>query len=39
MLRLMLAMLLILASGAACSEIKPDEVPGGYGAPTRGRGA
>jgi hypothetical protein len=39
MLRIMLAMLLILAGAAACAEIKPDTVPGGYGPPNRGRGA
>ena len=39
MIRLLVAMLLVLATTAACNEIKPDEVPGGYGAPARGRGA
>lgn len=39
MIRLLLAMLLVLATATACNEVKPDEVPGGYGAPSRGRGA
>lgn len=37
--RLLLAMLLVLATVAACAAVKPDEVPGGYGTPNRGRGA
>ena len=39
MLRLLPVMLLVLATVAACAEVKPDEVPGGYGTPSRGRGA
>ena len=39
MLRLLLALMLVLAAAAACAEVKPDQAPGGYGAPSRGRGA
>jgi hypothetical protein len=39
MLRLLLATILVLATVTACAEIKPDDVPGGYGTPNRGRGA
>lgn len=39
MIRLLLAMILVLATATACNEVKPDEVPGGYGTPSRGRGA
>lgn len=39
MLRLLLVLMLALGAVSACKEIKPDEVPGGYGSPSRGRGA
>ena len=41
MVRLLVAMVLVLvlATATACSEVKPDEAPGGYGTPNRGRGA
>jgi hypothetical protein len=39
MIRTVLALLLVLSAAAGCAEVKPDEAPGGYGTPNRGRGA
>lgn len=39
MISLLLALMLVLSAAAACGQVKPDEVPGGYGSGGRGRGA
>ena len=39
MIRLVLALMLVLSAAAACSQVTPDERPGGYGSGGRGRGA